>query len=380
MVNSEHLSILRRGVERWNQWRGERPDISPDLSQSTLKGMNLSGANLRFADLNCAVFQETPLDLADLCGANLGYAILSQATLNKACLSFADLNFTDLNRAILSQANLSFTNLSGADLSQTDLSFVDLSGARLSHANLSGADLSFADLSNALLNGANLTLVQALTTNFSQSTLTGAIIENWDIGPTTQFDGIVCDYLLWGVHPATGEPMVRLPANAENTLAAGEFAQYILPHTNAVDIVQLAFPDGIDWRAFLAAFQALCQQRRGDIITLQGLEQDHETLIISLEVPQQVDATAIATQAQQLYATELSALDTRYADQLRWQGNWRDDNLQAIAAQRQVNATLLDIVGILARHQPSPLAQQLGFDQMNGTGQGARRMPRHRSN
>jgi len=31
MTNQEHLDILKQGVDTWNQWRQEHPDIQPDL-------------------------------------------------------------------------------------------------------------------------------------------------------------------------------------------------------------------------------------------------------------------------------------------------------------------------------------------------------------
>ncbi len=36
MANTEHLDILRQGVEAWNQWRQTHRDISPDLSHALL--------------------------------------------------------------------------------------------------------------------------------------------------------------------------------------------------------------------------------------------------------------------------------------------------------------------------------------------------------
>ena len=36
MANEEHLKILRLGVEAWNAWRGENPEITPDLRGARL--------------------------------------------------------------------------------------------------------------------------------------------------------------------------------------------------------------------------------------------------------------------------------------------------------------------------------------------------------
>jgi hypothetical protein len=36
MANQEHLDMLKRGVDTWNMWREEHPEIQPDLSKVDL--------------------------------------------------------------------------------------------------------------------------------------------------------------------------------------------------------------------------------------------------------------------------------------------------------------------------------------------------------
>ncbi|HFK6959826.1 TPA: pentapeptide repeat-containing protein [Listeria monocytogenes] len=74
----------------------------------------------------------------------------------RADLSGADLRRADLSYADLSYADLRGANLSGADLSYADLSGADLNGADLNGADLRGANLNYADLNGADLRGANL--------------------------------------------------------------------------------------------------------------------------------------------------------------------------------------------------------------------------------
>jgi len=38
MANDEHVSLLKQGVDAWNAWRDENPDIRPDLSGADLSG------------------------------------------------------------------------------------------------------------------------------------------------------------------------------------------------------------------------------------------------------------------------------------------------------------------------------------------------------
>ena len=118
MANEEHLAVLKRGVEAWNQWRQKNPEVRPDLGRAKLARANLRGADLSGADLSGA-----DLSGADLSGANLTWADLSRADLSGADLSGANLCFW----ADLSGANLSGANLRDASVEWTTFGNVDLS-------------------------------------------------------------------------------------------------------------------------------------------------------------------------------------------------------------------------------------------------------------
>jgi hypothetical protein len=46
MANDEHVAMLKQGVDAWNKWRDENPDISPDLSAAELIDADLRKASL----------------------------------------------------------------------------------------------------------------------------------------------------------------------------------------------------------------------------------------------------------------------------------------------------------------------------------------------
>ena len=46
MANEEHVALLRQGVEVWNAWRRENPDIRPDLCRADLDGTVFMNVNL----------------------------------------------------------------------------------------------------------------------------------------------------------------------------------------------------------------------------------------------------------------------------------------------------------------------------------------------
>src|SRR5271157_2461813 len=141
MANPEHLEILKQGVEQWNRWRKEHPNVAPDLAGANLSKANLSGAILGLTD-----FRE----------ANLRGTSLFRANLRAADLRRADLRETDCRQADLKVANLAATSLVAADLSGANIRAANLRGAHFSGTNLSGAIASstiFADIDLSAASG-----------------------------------------------------------------------------------------------------------------------------------------------------------------------------------------------------------------------------------
>ena len=181
--NEEHISMLKKGVEAWNQWRAEHPEIRPNLNSIGLSRVDLSegnfeGAELRGAGLKELAMGRANLRHADLSGANLeradlSMADLSGAALRKAVLRGSSLEYANLRGCLLDQAVLRDANLRAADLTGAELTGADLRGALLREASLVKADLREADLSLANLQSANLRYANLTDTN-----LRGAMVTN----------------------------------------------------------------------------------------------------------------------------------------------------------------------------------------------------------
>lgn len=174
MADDEHLKIIRKGVEAWNGWRRERPDVQPNLSRADLSGTYLSQANLKGANLIATNFVDASLSAADLSDTDLIGANLSRTNLNGANLSGAELRLVTLTHAFLGKTDLSGKNLSEVNLMEADLSQANLSGANLNQALLIGANLSMANLSHADLSNANLTRAYFSGANLRDAILAGA--------------------------------------------------------------------------------------------------------------------------------------------------------------------------------------------------------------
>jgi TIR domain/Pentapeptide repeats (8 copies) len=177
MADPEHLAIIKQGVEVWNRWRAEHPEIQPNLWQANLRGNSRTGPDL--SEIN---FHNAQLAMANLSGAMLHHANLSNAVLSGANLIGANLR------------NATITN---ADLSEATCRAVDFRGANLRKATLTRTDLNRADLTKADLRQAecirtNLTETNCREADFREAYLDEIILGNTDLHATKGLD--TCEF------------------------------------------------------------------------------------------------------------------------------------------------------------------------------------------
>lgn len=250
MANQEHIDILLQGVEDWNQWRADNPEIEPDLSEHSFTGkmildepqlnlkdanltkVNLAGSRLRLAnllnaDLSEANLQNSNLSGAflmganlsgvDLSGANLQGANISGAKMDNVVLSGADLSqgtfmghefyfektmfevprwrrssyfFQQTRKTILNNATLSNSDLRGSDFRDADLMGASLRNANLYGTTLRGTNLREVDLDGACLYETNLNSANLEDTNFDHSKLKSTFFLNVDLGKSKGLDNV----------------------------------------------------------------------------------------------------------------------------------------------------------------------------------------------
>jgi uncharacterized protein YjbI with pentapeptide repeats len=193
MAKPEHLEQLKRGVEYWNIWRKEHPNIEPDLTGVDFHGADLHGADLHGADLSDADLSEANLSEANLSEASLRGVRLKRAIFIRGILEGANFSRSDSLRmptigeailskpypsalADLSEVNLSEANLIGANLENVILNKANLHKAKLALANLTYANLDGAVLTNADLTETMLTHATLIGTNLNGANLEGAIL------------------------------------------------------------------------------------------------------------------------------------------------------------------------------------------------------------
>ena len=129
MANQEHVKTIKKGVEHWNKWREENPEVVPDLAWDNLVGVHLSCANLEGANMKLAFCR----------GGNLEGVNFKNATLYGTNLEESNSKGADMEGASLEGAHLRKADLTGANLRNTNMKLANLQLAILSQADLTGA-------------------------------------------------------------------------------------------------------------------------------------------------------------------------------------------------------------------------------------------------
>lgn len=318
MANEEQVALLKQGVEVWNQWRKENP-----YAEINLSGIDLSDANLIFANFLLANLSDANLRFANLQFADLRSADLRSADLQSANLVSADLrsaNFCNVNlvSAHLNCANLRSTDFRSADFRSASLISANLGTANLLAANLVSADLSNVDLISANLISANLSDVnlraaQALYTDFRRATLTGACIQDWQVGSSTNFEDVECRYIFRTYDPETEKFTGRLPVDPGRSFAPGEFEKWMQVRKGALDTIDITFGNGIDWQALFRSLQITRQQHPDVNVVVKSIEEEDGIFVARLRIETDVSGEAqeklkaeVETQIKASYEPQLA--------------------------------------------------------------------------
>ena len=267
-------SHLTEGTVIADKWRLVHTLINEGGVERNLSSTDLRNADLRNTDLTEANLTKVNLSHALLNNTDLRFANLSHAILERAYLANAS-----LNHAVLVESRLSYADLMGADLSHTCLD-----RANFSHARLREANLCYARLTHTQLSYADLSATQVLQTLFEQTMLTGACVEDWQIGGSTTFDSVQCDYIFRAYKTDENRFTNRLPVDPNSTFKPGEFEQWIKVRQGALDTIDITFTEGIDWQAFFQSLQAVRQQHPEANVTMKAVEEEGGAFVARLKV------------------------------------------------------------------------------------------------
>ncbi|MGA7934154.1 MAG: pentapeptide repeat-containing protein, partial [Kovacikia sp.] len=191
------------------------------------------------------------------------------------------------------EANLRGANLNGVDLKEANLKWADLSEAILRHADLRGADLTE-------------TLV--LGTDFTGASLTGACLEGWNIDDTTNLENVDCQFVY-----LKRNQQERRPSSGD--FAPGEFTKLFQEVLSTVDLI---FRNGVDWKAFVAAFKQVQVENENTPLEIQSIENKGDgVVVVRVSVPPETNKEKIHSEFNQQYDLALKALEAKYRAELQ---------------------------------------------------------------
>ncbi|MFW9265485.1 pentapeptide repeat-containing protein [Nostoc sp. CALU 546] len=209
------------------------------------------GTNFRGADLTNADFTQATLKSTDFRNTILICSRWHQAKmLDRVRPGSTYLQYSQVRELLVTgqgqDKNFDREDLRGINLQKANLADTSFISADLSEANLQDADLSRAKLKQTQLDGTDLT----------GATLTGAFIEDWGITNTTKLHGVRCEYVFMRLPTKEDPDPLRKPDNKQEVFADGEFADFIKP---IFDTLDLYHNQGVDPRAVAIAFKNLAE-------------------------------------------------------------------------------------------------------------------------
>lgn len=280
--------------------------------QADLSGSDFSHARLRNSDLRSANLAHIYWQDAE----KINYARLGQSILANPAVCELLVTRNGYKKSYI-DANLRSTNLNGVNLEQ---------------ANLRWADLSEATLHNANLRGANLSETLVLGTDFTAADLTGACLEAWNLDHTTKLDRVNCQYIY-----LEHNQQERRPSSGD--FAPGEFTKLF---QEVLDTVDLIFRNGVDWKAFVAAFKQVQVENEDTPLEIQSIENKGDgVVVVRVSVPPNTNKEKIHSQFNQQYELALNALEAKYQAELQAKDG-------EIALYREQSANMWGVINSLA--------------------------------
>jgi len=129
----------------------------------------------------------------------------------------------------------------------------------------------------------------------------------------------------------------RRPSSGE--FAPGEFTKLFQEVLHTVDLI---FRKGIDWKAFVTAFNKVQVEHEGTEVAVQSIENKGDgVVVIRVNVPLETDKATIHSRFMQNYELAMKAIEDKYKAELKGKH-------EQLTIYRQENANMKEIINQLA--------------------------------
>ncbi|HEY9599819.1 MAG TPA: pentapeptide repeat-containing protein [Cyanophyceae cyanobacterium] len=298
-----------------------------------------------FSTVGGTDFQE-----ADLTEANFENATIKSTNFKKAVLTRTRwFNAHGLERARIVDGYLKYPKVRnlvitgfGENQNYDGLSLkgINLQKTKLVNASFIGADLSKANLQDVDLSRAKLVQTQLDETDLTGATLTGATIEDWGITSHTKLHGVRCEYVFMRLPTEEDLNPHRKPDNWKETFKDGEFADFIKP---IVDTLDLYHNQDVDPRAIAIAFKQLAEnnpEAKLEIVAMEKRGRDKFLL-----------------RANTADTADKSELNQEYFDTYNYLKALSHQDIQLLMAEKDNRIRSLENMVVTALEQPNFYAE-----------------------
>ncbi|MEH2248418.1 pentapeptide repeat-containing protein [Nostoc sp.] len=254
-------------------WRAMKGDEKYSLVRNiAIPFAATGGTSFRYADLTGADFTQATLKSTDFRNTILVCSCWHQAKmLDRVRPGLTYLKNSQVRQLLVTgqgqDNNFDHQDLRSINLKEANLADASFIGTDLSEANLQDADLSRAKLKQTQLDGTDLT----------GATLTGAYIEDWGITNTTKLHGVKCEYVFMRLPTKEDPDPLRKPDNKQEVFADGDFADFIKP---IFDTLDLYHNQGVDPRAVAIAFKNLAENHPEAELEIVAMEKRGDDKIL----------------------------------------------------------------------------------------------------
>ena len=180
MANPEHVKLLERGSDAWNDWR-DSTDVEPDLRGANFAGRkfiryHFERAHLDSATLSGVRFVGCHFDDASLRDTNGHLTIFEESYVTSCDFSDALLHRARFEFTIADNANFHGADLSWAYFDTCALEYANFAEARLSRTTFTNVSLKNAKGLDSLVKGAPVSI--GLETFFKSGGLPESLLQN----------------------------------------------------------------------------------------------------------------------------------------------------------------------------------------------------------
>lgn len=248
-------------------------------------------------------------DTAVFCAA-IGGTSFYGADLTDACFDGADLRHTDFRKANLTRTSfkgatgLELARLQGTILENIKVRELIVNTKVTNNKDYTNADFKGANLKGIDLTNANLSEINALDTDFSEATLSGSCIQEWNINKNTRFKGAICShvYLKCAKQGNDFIYLERKPDSGE--FKDGDFEKWIVELQETVDII---LTGKFNPTAFGKSLDQASQKHQGLDRSRYRIEsKGDEVYVVKVGVSVEADKYAIHQTITNYYYNELS--------------------------------------------------------------------------